>query len=633
MKDLGHEYTDEQIKDLERRIHAVYSEAQRDLEKKIDEFNKKFVIKDSIHMQQVKDGTWTQERYDNWVKGQIFQSKQWEAKRDQISRTMTEANKTAMGIINGDSKNVFGYNATYMNYTLEHDAGIDLGFGLYDQSTVDNLLKNNPQTLPRWKINEQKDYIWNKKLVNNAVTQGILQGEGIDKITKRIAESLSMQNENLSRTFARTAMTEAENAGRLQSLEDAEEMGIEVQKQWMATLDGRTRDSHRELDGESVPTDEKFSNGLMYPGDPSGDPREIYNCRCTMVGDVKKYPAKFQRRNQEKDKPIQYMTYKQWEKLKEAGKKGYAASEGGKGKTIDYSKYGGKESFEILKKYGTWDDFLGNAETDEFDTVWENLGSSKNIKEAYANAGNDFKVKTKEPEIPKPSVVETEESKYATTEDYIKACKNNPSVKGMLEIENEQFSGFTVEETRALERYTGSSYRSINGYLRDVGAGMSPEDARVKNYIDNELFKQIGLCHDALEKCELDRDMVFRRGTDLGDLAGLFMQGDFHENKALLENKTVEELNEMFKGKVGVYHGLTSTSSQWNRGFDGEVEALIDAPKGTHAASIMNISRFGTGEGETLFINGTRVICNGVVESDGHMDSSIRVLLSVIQDT
>ena len=58
--------------------------------------------------------------------------------------------------------------------------------------------------------------------------------------------------------------------------------GLQMQKEWMATLDGRTRDSHRDLDGERVPYDEPFSNGLMFPADPQGAGREVWNCRCTM---------------------------------------------------------------------------------------------------------------------------------------------------------------------------------------------------------------------------------------------------------------------------------------------------------------------------------------------------------------
>lgn len=57
--------------------------------------------------------------------------------------------------------------------------------------------------------------------------------------------------------------------------------GADVVKQWDATLDGRTRDSHRRVDGEIRELDEKFSNGLMFPGDPNGSAAEVVNCRCT----------------------------------------------------------------------------------------------------------------------------------------------------------------------------------------------------------------------------------------------------------------------------------------------------------------------------------------------------------------
>ena len=48
-----------------------------------------------------------------------------------------------------------------------------------------------------------------------------------------------------------------------------------------------TRHSHAALDGSIVDQDKKFDNGLMYPGDQSGRPEEVYNCRCTVVAVVK----------------------------------------------------------------------------------------------------------------------------------------------------------------------------------------------------------------------------------------------------------------------------------------------------------------------------------------------------------
>lgn len=61
----------------------------------------------------------------------------------------------------------------------------------------------------------------------------------------------------------------------------AKAKGADIVKQWDAVLDGRTRDSHRRVDGEIRELDEKFSNGLMFPGDPSGSAAEVVNCRCT----------------------------------------------------------------------------------------------------------------------------------------------------------------------------------------------------------------------------------------------------------------------------------------------------------------------------------------------------------------
>ena len=282
------------------------------------DFTDKYIAKEDIYQKKVDNGEITQEQFDNWKKGQVFQGQQWKAKREQVVHVLNNSNQVALDMINHQTAGIFAYNASYMNYSLEHGAGVNFGFGLYDVSTVNRLIANNPQMLPEWKINEKKDYIWNEKKVNNAVTQGIIQGEKLDQITKRISEGLCAQNENLMKTFSRTAMTGAQNAGRLESLTFAKDAGIDVYKQWMATLDSHTRDSHADVDGESVPVDSKFSNGLEYPGEPGGAPAEVYNCRCTMVGDLKKYPAKYQRYDNINGKPIKNMTYREWERAKKS---------------------------------------------------------------------------------------------------------------------------------------------------------------------------------------------------------------------------------------------------------------------------------------------------------------------------
>lgn len=55
-------------------------------------------------------------------------------------------------------------------------------------------------------------------------------------------------------------------------------------KTWLATMDNRTRPTHADADGQTVPIDQPYDVGgadLWYPGDPDGPDEEVINCRCT----------------------------------------------------------------------------------------------------------------------------------------------------------------------------------------------------------------------------------------------------------------------------------------------------------------------------------------------------------------
>ena len=143
--------------------------------------------------------------------------------------------------------------------------------------------------LPEWKIDQPKDYKWNEKRVRNAVAQGIIQGESVEEVGDRLTGELATSNATKMDMFARTAINGAQNAGRMDRLHEAEEMGIEVRKKWLATLDQRTRDTHQALDGQEQPIDEPFVvDGMKidYPGDPLAPPELVYNC---FVGETSAY--------------------------------------------------------------------------------------------------------------------------------------------------------------------------------------------------------------------------------------------------------------------------------------------------------------------------------------------------------
>lgn len=446
MSDIGTKKTDKEIAKLEKELEEVYSDAKKDILNKINDFNSKFLSKDKIHMQELKEGKITQQQYDNWLAGQVFQSEQWASKKKQIIDVMTSTNKVAVNIVNHNMYGVFAFNGNYQAYDIEKGFGINFGFGLYDASTVINLIKNDPQILPKWKIDEKKDYIWNQKKVNNAITQGIIQGENLDKIADRLSTGLCAQNKNTMKTFARTGMTQAQNAGRYQRQMDAKKLGINMVKEWMSTLDGRTRDSHRHMDGEQIKVGDKwhpqkFSNGLRYPGDPEGDPREVYNCRCTLVADLVDYPAEYERYDNIDGKPIKNMTYDEWAKAKggvEHTRTKYTKKETTTGTSkIDYSKYGGKEVYDIMEKHHfDYYDFISDGTDEEFDILYTK--STKGISEIkgwFKAAEADAKkmpikktpaVETKAPKKP----VQTKTSQLKKAQQELDDLKHEIDAKG-----------------------------------------------------------------------------------------------------------------------------------------------------------------------------------------------------------
>lgn len=281
MADRGAKYADKALTKIDRELRTTYKQAQKELASKLSEFNAKFRKRDAEKRAKMDKGEISGQDYQDWLAGQVFMRSQWERKLNQVNEVMLHHNEQAMKIINESRLDVFAEN--YYSEAFKASWIIrDVGFNVYSTHAIARLLQDEPQILPEWKIDEPKDYRWNYQKVNNIIKQGIIQGESVDQIAKRLCTDLSSQNESKMAMFARTAITGAQNAGRQVQMNQAAERGIEVHKRWIAVMDNRTRDSHRAMDGEEVPYNEDFPNGLEYPGDPSGDPAEVYNCRCTM---------------------------------------------------------------------------------------------------------------------------------------------------------------------------------------------------------------------------------------------------------------------------------------------------------------------------------------------------------------
>lgn len=88
-----------------------------------------------------------------------------------------------------------------------------------------------------------------------------------------------------ARTIVRTEAGRVQEQANFDAANKAKAAGADVVKQWSAVLDGKTRNTHRELDHQIREMDKPFETHgkkAMYPHD-FGDPAEDCNCRCTLL--------------------------------------------------------------------------------------------------------------------------------------------------------------------------------------------------------------------------------------------------------------------------------------------------------------------------------------------------------------
>ena len=269
--------SENEIKYISRQLRTEYNKASKEMIAKYEKQMQSFIKTDELKKAQVATGELTQKAYMDWRKMALLNNERVKSLIQELSSYISNVNRTATELINGRTANVFKEYYNIQMYEIEKDARVITAFGIYNKNTVANLT-----VVPVAKNKLAKDLLWNSRKIHSALTQGILQGESIPKIARRLSTVAGMNKKAAIRN-ARTMITSAENKGRMMGMEYAESVGIKQKKVWIATLDDRTRDSHAILDGETIPVDEEFSNGLMFPADiESGEPEEVYNCRCTM---------------------------------------------------------------------------------------------------------------------------------------------------------------------------------------------------------------------------------------------------------------------------------------------------------------------------------------------------------------
>lgn len=282
------EMLEKQARELQANLQHIYADAIDGMTARIEASLKEFAAEDAKWQADVAAGKKDAKAHEAWRKDQALHDDRLKALKKALTRDLTAADKMAMAYVNRVPAGVYAEGMNFATYEIEHGAKANTSFTLYDRNTVMELVANEPGLLPQAAFDKAKDSAWNSRHVTAAVTRAVLQGRTVPQLAASIA-GIAAMDQRAAMKAARTAITSAHSLGKLKGYERAADMGIDVEKQWLAALDSRTRGSHRHLDGEVVELDAEFGNGLKYPGDPDGPASEVYNCRCTLVpviGDV-----------------------------------------------------------------------------------------------------------------------------------------------------------------------------------------------------------------------------------------------------------------------------------------------------------------------------------------------------------
>lgn len=331
MSDKVHRLTDEKLEEMEKRLSAIYSRAEKTVQKKMADYAKTIDEKSAELLQAYKDAETEDEKrkakkaYIRFYR-KLVKSKEFVSLSATVADDLYKANVEASAYINSQTPSIYSLNYNYINAEMAKD--ID---GFKPQEITDTEAEKysgyTQQTVDR-----KKDTDWNKDNLKKSALAGSSLLLGAYAIMKRSANIAVEKNHNSASMHSQGMGADAESKARLDGMHRAEDMGNSITKIWIATLDNRTRDEHAHRDGEEIALDEEFAPGLSRPRDPNGALAEICNCRCslkygvgqsmgktrssrlgTVTGSYKK-PSSFKGTTSQE---IANMTYQEWMKWRE----------------------------------------------------------------------------------------------------------------------------------------------------------------------------------------------------------------------------------------------------------------------------------------------------------------------------
>ncbi|MFZ4889724.1 phage minor head protein [Enterococcus innesii] len=196
-------------------------------------------------------------------------------------------------------------------YEFEMAKEIPLSFAMLTEKQITTII-NTPVAGRKLSTRLKGNSTKMKKNLNRVLTRGFSKGWSTQKMAAQIAE-IGGANYRRAMNIARTESGRVTSVTRQQSQQHAKDLGIKAQKKWISTLDGDTRNTHRQLDGQIRDIDDYFEIAGMKTLQPHmfGIASEDCNCRCRTINVIKGYEPKL-RRDNETGEVSAYKNYQEW---------------------------------------------------------------------------------------------------------------------------------------------------------------------------------------------------------------------------------------------------------------------------------------------------------------------------------
>lgn len=261
-----------------KRLKQVYGQSLKDIEKKAQ------ALQDDINRLGTLANLATDEEEKakllSMQQSKVYQRDYQKALKTQISGILDNLHAEEFKTISDYLVKCYDEGFLGAMYSLQQQ-GIPMCFPI-DQTAMVRAVQLDSKISQGLYSRLGEDVALLKKKITAQVSRGISTGMSFQQVAQQLAAETNIGYNNavrISRTEGhRIQIQSADNACR-----EAKAKGADIVRQWDSTLDARTRDSHMAVDGEIREIGKPFSNGLMFPGDPSGAAAEVINCRCALL--------------------------------------------------------------------------------------------------------------------------------------------------------------------------------------------------------------------------------------------------------------------------------------------------------------------------------------------------------------